>query len=155
MMIKQRLRYELNPVTVDRIRLLPVLAVVCFFSLGMGGAGQIVGIPEPVNNYAVTITDVSGLSMRLEKFTVAGKTFFSGKFGRAEAAVDFQKIDLVTIESVEKTAVATLNLTNGTTIELHMPGETICYGESTVALIRIKLADIAGIQVHGLTKSDS
>ena len=123
-------------------------ALVC---LGMGGAGQGgIEIPEPVRNFSATVTDRSGLSIFLERFSCEGNTFFFGKLGMADASVDFDKIRSALFEkAADKMVVADVQLKDGEMVRLRMKEDMACYGASAVADVRILLADIQRIEFKG------
>ncbi|MDY6905623.1 MAG: hypothetical protein SWH61_13175 [Thermodesulfobacteriota bacterium] len=134
--------------------MLGVLAAV--LSLGMGNVDGdgVVEIPQAVRNFTVTLTDASGLTLRLTNFTCEGKTFFSGKLGRADASVDFADIQTVTIGNHKDGQVlAVIALKNGDSVTLVMDTKLACYGSSAIADIRISIADIRRIENHGQAES--
>ena len=133
-----------------RIYLLLVVmaAVMC---LGMGGGGQGgIEIPEPARDFSATLVDRSGLSIVLNRFSCDGSTFFFGKMGMADASVDFDRIRSATFEKAENgTVTALIRLKDGDTVRLVMKGDMACYGSSTVADVRILLADIQELEIQG------
>jgi len=128
--------------------LVMVAAAMC---LGMGGAGQgSVEIPEPARDFSAVLVDRSGLSIVLNRFSCEGNTFFFGKMGMADASVDFDRIRSAAFEKAEDGTVAALiQLKDGDTVRLIMKGEMACYGSSTVADVRILLADIQDLEIQG------
>ena len=126
--------------------------IAAIVGLGMGNVGGdgVIEIPQAVRNFSVTLTDASGLTIDLSNFTCEGKTFFSGKLGRADASVDFADIQTVTISTRnEENVKAVLALKSGETVSLIMDKQLACYGSSEIADIRIILADIRQIEIQG------
>lgn len=123
--------------------------------LGMGNVGGdgVVEIPRAVRNFSVTLTDVSDLTLQLTNFTCEGKTFFSGKLGRADASVDFADVLTVTIEHYNDDKVkAVLQLQSDEMVTLVMDKKLACFGSSAIADIRISISDIRLIENHGQTE---
>jgi hypothetical protein len=129
--------------------LLSVMAAV--MCLGMGGGGQGgIEIPEPARDFSAALVDRSGLSIVLNRFSCDGSTFFFGKMGMADASVDFDRIRSAAFEkAADGTVSALIQLKDGDTVRLVMKGDMACYGASTVADVRILLADIQNLEIQG------
>jgi len=128
------------------------LVVIIFFcTLGMGGMGEgdAITVPEPEENYAVTLIDQSDVSIDLEKFSCDGLTCFIGKLGRVELSIDFDKINSVSFLLQDKDVKAKINLKDGKVVELLVDKKKPCYGVSSFADIRIEMQDIKKITIHG------
>lgn len=139
-----------------RVWLVALLAAVSGLGMGNVGGDGVVEIPRADRNFSATLSDASGLTIQLTHFTCEGKTFFSGKLGRADASVDFADISTVTITSGnEKHAKAVIDLKSADTITLLMDRRLACYGASAIADIRIALSDIRRIDINGLAGDGS
>ena len=127
------------------------LLLAAFLCLGMGTMGDGgVEIPKTSRNYSATLVDRSGLSIDLDHFSFEGKTFFYGKLGMAEASVDFDKIKSIKFNRGDTGKVlATIDLADGKKVTLAIKKDMSCYGSSSVADIKIDVADIAEIEMHG------
>ncbi|MDY6824769.1 MAG: hypothetical protein SWH68_13380 [Thermodesulfobacteriota bacterium] len=126
--------------------LIGMMAAILGLGMGNVGGDGVIEIPQAVRNFSVTLTDASGLTIELTNFTCEGKTFFSGKLGRADASVDFADIRTVTIKvHDEENVKLVLALKSGEIVSLIMDKKLACYGSSEIADIRIALADIRQI----------
>ena len=128
-----------------------VIIIVCLFlvSMGTNGGNDVVKLPEPEENYTVTLIDQSDVSMELEKFSCNGMTFFTGKLSRSEVSVDFSKIRSILFFLKDKKVFAKLILKDGKVVELLMKSKQPCYGRSSFGNVRIKMVDIKKITMHG------
>ena len=126
---------------------------ICFFTVGMGnnmGGRDVIDIPEPEKNYAVTLVDQTDVSMDLEKFSLEGQTYIIGKLGLYETSIDFSEIDSVLFILQDDNVKAKVNLKDGKALEIIVDKGKICYGISSFAnlRVRIELQDIKKITIH-------
>ena len=128
-----------------------LVVIISFCTLGMGGMGEgdAITVPEPEENYAVTLIDQSDVSIDLEKFSCDGLTCFMGKLGRVELSIGFDKINSVFFLLEDKDVKAKINLKDGKVVELLVDKKKPCYGASSFADIRIEMQDIKSITIHG------
>ena len=128
-----------------------LVILICFFSFGMGNMGDrgVIDIPEPEKNYAATIVDQTDVSMDLEKFSFEGQTYFTGKLGRAEISIDFEKISSVLFILDGDHVKAKVNLKDGKVFEILVDKDKNCYGISSFANVRIEVQDIKKVSMHG------
>ena len=124
---------------------------ICFFNFGMGNMGErdVIDIPEPEKNYAVTLVDQTDVSLSLEKFSFEGQTYFIGKLGRAEISIDFGKINSALFILEDDYVKVKVNLKDGKILEILVDKSKNCYGISSFANVRIEVQDIKKITVHG------
>lgn len=128
-----------------------LVVIISFCTLGMGsmGEGGRIDVPEPEENYAVNLIDQSDVSFDFEKFSCDGLTYFTGKLGRVEISVDFDKINSVFFLLQDKDVKAKVNLKDGKVVELIVDKTKLCYGVSSFAHIRIEMQDIKRVTIHG------
>ena len=134
-----------------------LVVIMSFCTLGMGGmgGGDVITVPEPEENYLVTLIDQSDVSIKLEKFSCAGLTYLTGKLGRVEISIDFDKINSVFFLLQDKDVNAKVNLKDGKVVDLVVDKQKPCYGVSSFADIRIEIQDIKRITIHGkISKKD-
>ena len=131
-------------------RWLGLVMLACFCSLGMGSMNNdgMVTVPEPEKNYYVTLIDQSDVSIDLEKFSCNGKTYFTGKLGRAEISIDFDKIDSILFFLKDDHVQANVKLKDGKVLETIVGKKKSCYGKSSFADVKILMQDIKMIVVH-------
>ena len=127
-----------------------LVVIISFCTLGMGGIGEgdAITVPEPEENYAVTLTDQSDVSIDLEKFSCDGLTYLIGKRGRIEISIGFDKINSVFFLLQDKDVKAKVNLKDGKVVELIVDKKKPCYGVSSFADIRIEMQDIKRITIR-------
>ena len=67
---------------------------ICCLTLGMGSMGEQVSVktPEPDKNFLATVVDQDDVSLELENVSFNGKTYLTGKMGKADLSIDFEKI---------------------------------------------------------------
>jgi len=127
-----------------------LVVILSFCTLGMGGLGEgdAITVPEPEENYAVTLIDQSDVSIDLEKFSCDGLTCFIGKLGRVEISIGFDKINSVFFLLQDKDVKARVNLKDGKIVEFIVDKKKPCYGVSSFADIRIETQDIKRLTIN-------
>lgn len=128
-----------------------LVVILSFCTLGMGGmgGGDAITVPEPEENYAVTLIDQADVSIDLEKFSCDGLICLIGKLGRVEISIGFDKINSVFFLLQDKDVKAKVNLKDGKAIELIVDKKKPCYGVSSFADIRIETQDIKRLTIKG------
>ena len=128
-----------------------LVVIISFCTLGLGNMGgdDVVNLPEPEQNYSVTLIDQSDVSIELEKFSCNGMTYFIGKFGKSEVSVDYDRIDSVSFLLHNEDVKAKLHLKDGKVIELVVDKNKSCYGVSLFGNCRIEIQDVKNIVIHG------
>ncbi len=131
-----------------------LVVMICFFTLGMGNMGEddVVNIPEPEQNYSVTIVDQSDVSIDLEKFSCDGMTWFIGYLGKTEVSVDYDRIESVSFLLHDEDVKAKLHLKDGKVLELVVDGRKFCFGVASFGNCRIEMQDIKTVSIHGRTQ---
>ncbi len=135
-----------------RSRLYGALFVwMCCLALGMGTMGDSSSIktPEPDKNFIVTLVDQDDVSMELEKFSYAGQTYLTGKLGKADLSIDFEKIRSILFVMVENQATAIVSLKGQAQVELTVENDTPCFGTSSFGDVRIDVRNIKKVILHG------
>jgi len=127
-----------------------LVVLISFCALGMGGGvGQEdLTVPEPEENYLVTLVDQSDVSIDLEKFSCAGFTYLAGKLGKADISINFDRIDSVFFLLKDNDVKARVTLKDGKIVELIVDREKSCYGVSSFADVRIEMQDMKKITIH-------
>jgi len=125
--------------------------LICCLTLGMGTTGDQTSVktPEPDKNYTVTLVDQSDVSLDLEKFSCEGLTYLTGKLGKSDISIDFEKIRSILFVVADGKAKALVTLDNQKQVELTMKKNIPCYGVSSFADVRIEVKDIKKIVLHG------
>ena len=128
-----------------------LVVIMCCLSLGMGSMGDQapVNAPAPDKNFAVTVVDQDDVSLELEKFSCNGMTFITGKMGKAELSIDFDKIRSILFVEQGGRLKALLTLTDNKQVELDIKKDLPCYGASAYAQVRILTGDIKQVHMHG------
>ena len=133
-----------------------LFVLICCMSLGMGSMGDQVSVkaPEPDKNVMVTLIDQDDVSLELEKFSCQGQTYITGKMGKADLSIDFEKIR--SILSVDKRGqrTALVNLKDNKQVELVLEKDIPCFGTSSFADVRIMTHDIKKVVFHGIKQAN-
>lgn len=126
------------------------VVLVCLLSLGMGGSGEdsVVSIPKTDKNFVATLVDQADVSMQLEHFSFDGMTFLTGKFGKSDISIDFEKIDSVAFLLHENVVKAGVRLKDGQLVEIMIDRNKPCFGSSSFAHVRIEVADIKKVSLR-------
>jgi hypothetical protein len=125
-----------------------LVVIISFCALGMGGVGQeSLTVPEPEENYLVSLIDQSDVSIELENFSCAGFTYFGGKLGKADISISFDKIDSVSFLLNDNDVKAIVSLKDGKIVELLVDRDKPCYGVASFADVRIEIQDIKKITI--------
>ena len=129
-----------------------LLIWICCLTLGMGSMGEpaSVKMPEPDQNFRATVVDQDDISMELSKFSYDGKTYITGKRGKAELSIDFEKIRSILFVEKEGRTLARVTLDDHQTIELTLEQDAPCFGTSSFADVRIAASDIKKVIIHGI-----
>jgi len=124
---------------------------ICCLTLGMGSMGEPVSVktPEPDKNVRATVVDQDDMSLELEKFSFNGKTYITGKMGKAELSIDFEKIRSILFMKKDGRISAMLTLNDQQKIELLLEQDEPCFGTSSFADVRIAAGDIKKVVFHG------
>ena len=131
---------------------------ICCLTLGMGSMGEPVSVktPEPDINFRATVVDQDDVSLELEKFSFNGKTYITGKMGKAELSIDFEKIRSILFVKKDGRITAMVTLDNQQKIEddqqkieLFLEQDAPCFGTSSFADVRIAAGDIKSVVIHG------
>jgi hypothetical protein len=129
-----------------------LFVLICCLSLGMGSMGDPVTVkaPEPDKNVMVTLIDQDDVSLDLENFTCDGQTFITGKMGKADLSIDFEKIRSILSVNKSGQGTALVNLADDKQVELVMEKDIPCFGTASFADVRIMTHDIKKVVFHGI-----
>ncbi|MDP8255016.1 MAG: hypothetical protein P9M14_04650 [Candidatus Alcyoniella australis] len=129
-----------------------ILALTCGMS-GLGGPSATV-IPEPDENYTVTVIDKSLVSAPAWNVTCDGDTFLVGLRGKAQVAIDFEKIQAVDFVSGDQGFQnAAVLFWDGSSHEIKVKNMVRCSGRTDIGIMQIKVRDIHRIEFIQGTKS--
>lgn len=129
-----------------------MIGAMCLFSLGMGGMGEnaVVNVPRTEKNFAAKLIDQSDVSVDLERFSLDGQTFLTGKFGKSEISIDFDKISTVDFYLQQGNVKARVHLKSGQLVEIILEKTKPCYGVAPFANVRIQVQDIKQINLRAM-----
>ncbi|MEW6672093.1 MAG: hypothetical protein AB1427_10320 [Thermodesulfobacteriota bacterium] len=127
-----------------------LVGLLSLLSLGMGKTGEnsLVNIPRTEKNFSATLVDQADLSMELERFSFDGQTFLTGKFGKSDISIDFEKIDSVAFLAQANAVKAGVRLKDGQLIEIMIEKKKACFGASSFANVRIEVQDIKKVSLR-------
>ncbi len=126
------------------------IILILFFILltGMGKSGKynLVKVPKTDKNFKVNIIDITGVSVCLENFSIEGKTNVFGVYGKSDVSIDFDKIVSINFILKEKWVKASVNLCNGTTMNILINKRKKCFGISSFANFKIYISNIKSLK---------
>jgi hypothetical protein len=129
---------------------------ICCLTMGMGSMGEQASTktPEPDKNFLATVVDQDDVSMELEKFSIDGKTYITGKMGKADLSIDFEKIRSILFVVKEDSITARVILEGQKEVEMTVVPAVPCFGISSFADVRIAARDIKKIVLHGIKQTN-
>lgn len=116
---------------------------------GMGGLGGPPGgtVPETTEDVRVRLTDRSGLTTDLSRFSMDGEVYLVGRRGDGEASVLFRDLDRIDFGQVKGQEVpGDLYLASGKSVRLYIPKRLVFYGRTEFGAFRIQARDIQRIE---------
>jgi len=118
----------------------------------MGSMGEPASVktPDPDQNFRATVVDQDDVSLELDKFSFDGKTYITGKMGKAELSIDFEKIRSILFVEKDGRIAAVVSLDDYQEIELLLEKDAPCFGTSSFADVRIAASDIKKVIIHGI-----
>lgn len=125
---------------------------ICCLTLGMGSMGDPASIkaPEPDKNFVARVMDQDDVSMELENVSFDGQTYLTGKMGKADLSIDFEKIRSILFVEREGQVTAMVTLEGHKQIELAVASDVACFGTSSFADVRIAVRDIKKVVLQGI-----
>lgn len=125
---------------------------LCLVAMGGLGGPSPVSVPEPSRNFAATIVDQSGISSRVEKFSLDGRIALSGKVGIGQVSIDFEQINTIEFILDDKELNAKVVLADGQPASLIVDNALTCYGRLPYGNFTIGVEDVRSITLHGRVK---
>ena len=125
--------------------------LICCLSLGMGSMGDPMSVktPEPDTDFMVTLTDQDDVSLELGKFSCDGQTYITGKMGKADLSIDFEKIRSIFFVEKGGQLTALVKLADTHQVELVLGKDAPFFGSASFADVRIMARDIKKVVFHG------
>jgi len=126
--------------------------LICCLNVGMGSMGDQASIKAPATdkNFIATVVDQDDVSLELENVSFDGKTYLTGKMGKADLSIDFEKIRSMLFVEREGQLTAMVTLEGHKQIEMVVDHDVACFGTSSFADVRIAVRDIKKIELHGI-----
>ncbi|BCA80187.1 hypothetical protein [Desulfuromonas sp. AOP6] len=128
-----------------RLWLSVFIALGALILLGMGGGPQ-GSVPEPDENYTVSLQDRSGTRSGVSQFSMDGNTYFEGWLGDGKVTVFFRNLKSVEFGDISGENVHTLlALKTGETLKVTSRKRAMFYGKTSYGNYQIRASDIARI----------
>ncbi len=126
---------------------LALLLVAFPLLTAMGGKGSgFERAPRVEKNYAVTVTDLSGIAISGEKFSWEGRVHFTGSMGMASVNLPFDRIREITFgEKAEKKVRAVVKLKDGGETRLDIDADSRCFGEAPFGSFMLTVDEIKSV----------
>ena len=117
------------------------------FLTAMGGkGGGFERAPRVDKNFAVTVTDLSGNTIKGEKFSWEGRTHFAGRLGMANVNIPFERIqEIVFGEKAEKKIRAVAKLREGGESAIEIDADSRCFGEAPFGSFMLMADEIKSV----------
>jgi len=131
------------------LKLVPVAATAVLL-MGMGSLGGIPEgtVPKTGENVRVQISDRSGVTTDLEKFSMDGNVFLNGRRGDGQMEVFFRDLRQIDFGQVSGEDVpADLQFKSGSQLELRVRKRAVFYGSTNQGAFRIPVRDVSRIVV--------
>ncbi len=125
-----------------------VLALTLFLGMGVAGNDNQLKVPTPDKNFFVVLTDQDDVSTPVNKFSCEGQTYFLGRRGRTQMAVDFSKIGSVRFLMVQGNVRGEFTMRDGEKVTLFMHPEEACHGVSRFGNVRIQIKDLKSVEIR-------
>jgi hypothetical protein len=127
--------------------LIPVLILAaCVLLMGMGGSGGFERAPRVEKNFAVTVSDVGGSTIKGEKFSWEGRIYFSGTLGMAQVTMPFDRIQSLTVGEIrDRKAKVTALLLDGAQAVFEIDAKSRCFGEAPFGSFMLEMSEIKSI----------
>jgi hypothetical protein len=123
-----------------------ILAVFILLTAMGGTTGGFERAPRVEKNYAVVITDASGIKIEGEKFSWEGRIHFAGYKGMAQVTMPFDKVKELTVgELRERKVKVTVRLTDGSETSFDIDAKSRCYGEANFGNFMLLMDEIKTI----------
>ncbi|MCB2192115.1 MAG: hypothetical protein KQI62_11150 [Deltaproteobacteria bacterium] len=127
-----------------------LLCLPLIMAMGIGGSDVPTRIPEPKENYLVTLTDLGGTTVDLSHFSIEGVVFLAGEMGRGEMAMPLEKVKEVLIRHKDGDYKAEVTLDDGKNVAIIIKGSLKATGKTTYGNYRIPLEEVSRIQMRGV-----
>ena len=118
---------------------------------GLFGGGPPSRIPVPARDFAATIEDRTGASLRVTRFSWEGEVFVFGDYGAAQVTVPFETVAEVIVTAdagdAEKRDVRVVTR-EGKALELVADDDLRCWGRTEFGNYRIELGDVRRIAIE-------
>ena len=125
--------------------------LICCLNVGMGSMGDQASIKAPATdkNFIATVVDQDDVSLELENVSFDGKTYLTGKMGKADLSIDFEKIRSILFVETGGHLAAEVNLADNKRVALVLNKDVPCFGTSSFADVRIMAYDIKKLVFKG------
>lgn len=136
------------------MRRILLFLLLFLFVAGMGGFGgeEENKLPKTPENFAVSLVDTEGYTVRLTEVSIADNIYLSGTIGKGRHAINFDEIKKIEFDQIdEKSVKANITLTDGSKINLILNGKSKLKGKSKYGIYTIALKDIKEINFLGKT----
>lgn len=134
-----------------KARNLALMIPLALVLAAMGGKGSgFERAPRVDKNFAVVVTDLSGNTIKGEKFSWEGRTHFAGRLGMASVNIPFERIqEIVFGEKVEKKVRALAKLREGGESTIEIDADSRCFGEAPFGSFMLMADEIRSISFKG------
>lgn len=114
---------------------------------GLFGSSAPGRIPIPARVFAVTIEDVGGTQLRVDRVTFDGEVYLFGTVGKAQVTVPFETIASVTVGlgPDDDHRTASVVTADGATVDVVVEADRPFYGRTAFGNYKIEASDVRRI----------
>jgi hypothetical protein len=112
----------------------------------MGGSGGFERAPRVEKNFAVVVTDATGVKINGDKFSWEGRLHFAGYKGMAQVNVPFEKVQELTVgQKADRKITVTVHLSDGTESSFDIDAKSRCFGEASFGSFMLQMDEIKSV----------
>jgi hypothetical protein len=124
------------------------LVILTAFTLltAMGGSGGFERAPRVEKNFAVVVTDATGVKINGDKFSWEGRLHFAGYKGMAQVNIPFEKVQELTVgQKADRKITVTVHLSDGTESSFDIDAKSRCFGEASFGSFMLQMDEIKSV----------
>ena len=121
-------------------------SLVLLTAMGGGGGGGFERAPRVEKNYTVVVTDLSGNTLKGERFSCEGRLHFSGYQGMAQVSIPFDKVSTLTFgDKRERKVKVMARLRDGSETSFEIEANSRFYGDTAFGSFLLRADEVKSI----------
>ena len=119
---------------------------VLLTAMGGSGGGGFERAPRVEKNYTVVVTDLSGNTLKGERFSCEGRLHFSGYQGMAQVSIPFDKVSTLTFgDKRERKVKVTARLRDGSETSFEIEANSRLFGDTSFGSFQLRADEVKTI----------